>query len=139
MLILHFGVTFSPVPTTVRIDDAGAAAHAAEVLRGAAAAVADEQLVELLERLAAHVGDGVVLASAGEYLSPAEAGALLGVSRQYVDKLIAMGALPVSTKPGSTHRRIAVLDLIAFERQRRASLEAAASIVDDLLDADVEY
>ena len=139
MQIWHFGVMFPPVPTTVRIEDDRAAAHDAAVLRGAAAAVADEQLVELLERLAAHVRDGVVLASVGEYLSPAEAGALLGVSRQYVDKLIAAGRLPVSTKPGSSHRRIAVADLIAFEHQRRASLEGAAALVDELLDAGVEY
>ena len=127
------------MPTTVRIDDDKAAAHDAEVLRNAASAVMDGQLVELLERLANHVQDGVMLASAGEYLSPSEAGALLGVSRQYVDKLIAAGQLGASTKPGSTHRRIATVDLIAFERRRRASLEEVASIVDELLDAGVEY
>lgn len=130
---------FPLVPTTVRIDDARVAARDAAVLRDAAGSVADEQLVELLQRLAAHVGDGVMLASAGEYVSPAEAGVLLGVSRQYVDKLIAGGRLPVATKPGSTHRRVAVVDIIAFERQRKASLEVAATVVDELLDSGVEY
>jgi len=57
-------------------------------------------------------------------VSPADAAGLLGVTRQYVDRLIAMDALPVRRLPGSRYRKIpvvAVLALRAGEPRLRAS------------------
>lgn len=59
-------------------------------------------------------GHSVAVVRSDEELSPAKAGELLGLSRQYVDRLIAEGALPARRLPGSTHRKVRVTDVLAF-------------------------
>lgn len=104
----------------------------------AAAALEDPGLAVLVERLASSLPGTVLLAIRGEYLSPAEAGEALGVSCQYIDKLIVAGRLAATTKPGSTHRLVTVADLLAFERIRRGEAAVVADIVDELIEAGVE-
>lgn len=116
-----------------------AAHHDAVVLRGVLDQLADPDLAALVRALAENLSKGAVLAAGDELVTPAKAGELLGVSRQYIDKLISSGRLPVTHKPGSTHRLVAVVDIVGFERQRRADTSAAADLVGDLLDAGLEY
>lgn len=123
----------------IRLADESTAAHDAAVLVEAAARLEDGALAELLKVLAASLSTGAVLAASEESVSPAEAGAMLGVSRQYVDKLIASGRLSATTKPGSTHRRIFVADLVLLENERAASDAETAAFVDELIDAGVDY
>jgi excisionase family DNA binding protein len=61
-------------------------------------------------------------------LTPTEAGRILGVSRQFVDRLIAQGQLSCVRLPGSTHRRIPTEEVARFERDRarRRSTHAKA-------------
>lgn len=72
-------------------------------------------------------GARVVVLRAEDEVSPARAAELLGVTRQFVDRLCEDGVLPFRRLPGSRHRRIRVQDVIevAAEReQRRAGAEA---------------
>jgi excisionase family DNA binding protein len=90
-----------------------------------------------LEELASG-GEVIVLRGDAE-VSPAEAGELLGLSRQFVDRLIDQGDLAARRLPGSRHRRIRVADVVAFGRgrdERRASISQAVNAV---VDAGAEY
>jgi excisionase family DNA binding protein len=59
-------------------------------------------------------GGEVALVEAAAEVSPAGAAELLGVTRQYVDRLIASGTLPVRRLPGSRYRRIPVAAVLAL-------------------------
>lgn len=64
---------------------------------------------------------------ADDEVTPTEAAKLMGVTRQFVDRLCEDGALPFRRLPGSRHRRIRVEDVreVAAEReQRRAGSDA---------------
>src|SRR5215207_472103 len=78
---------------------------------------------ELSQFLAATVselaaGGEVILLRGESEISPAEAGELLGISRQFIDRLIDVGKLPARRLPGSRHRRIRVADVVAFGELR---------------------
>jgi excisionase family DNA binding protein len=66
-------------------------------------------------------GEQVVVLRPDREVTPAGAADLLGVTRQFVDRLIADGALEFRRLPGSKHRRIKVGDVLALaaERDRR--------------------
>jgi excisionase family DNA binding protein len=84
-------------------------------------------------------GESVAVVSDEAEVSPAEAAQLLGVSRQYVDRLIASGVLPVRRLPHSSYRKIparAVLAHRAARERKRAGIRAA---VDDAVAAGLEY
>ncbi len=90
-------------------------------------------LAMALSELAA--GGEVVLLRGETEVSPAEAGELLGISRQFVDRLIDVGKLPARRLPGSRHRRLRVADVVAFgqrgdDRQALIS-DAVNAVVDD--------
>jgi excisionase family DNA binding protein len=61
-------------------------------------------------------------------LTPTEAGRILGVSRQFVDRLIVQGQLTCVRLPGSSHRRIPTEEVARFEkvRDRRRGAHARA-------------
>lgn len=65
-------------------------------------------------------------------VAPAKVATILGVTRQFVDRLCEDGVLPFRRLPGSRHRRIRVQDVInvATEReQRRAGGNAIRSAI----------
>ncbi|GIG41438.1 helix-turn-helix domain-containing protein [Cellulomonas phragmiteti] len=66
-------------------------------------------------------GTRVVVLRAEDELSPAKAAEVLGVTRQFVDRLCEDGVLPFRRLPGSRHRRIRVQDVVdvAAEREQR--------------------
>lgn len=66
-------------------------------------------------------GSRVVVLRAEDEVTPAQAAALLGVTRQFVDRLCEDGVLAFRRLPGSRHRRIRVQDVVAVsdERERR--------------------
>lgn len=72
-------------------------------------------------------GARVVVLRADDEVTPAQAADILGVTRQFVDRLCADGVLAFRRLPGSRHRRIRVQDVVdvAAERdRRRAGAEA---------------
>ncbi|MFT4296860.1 MAG: helix-turn-helix domain-containing protein [Micropruina sp.] len=72
-------------------------------------------------------GARVVVLRAEDEVTPAEAAEILGVTRQFVDRLCEDGVLAFRRLPGSRHRRIRVQDAVdvATERsRRRAGAEA---------------
>lgn len=110
--------------------------------------MADGREVEVPEPLAAMLrtavqeaasGHGLALVLSDEEVSPAKAGELLGLSRQYVDRLIAEGVLAARRLPGSTHRRLRVADVLAFAEQRDRRRKRIADMVDTLVDAGADY
>lgn len=110
--------------------------------------MADGREVEVPEPLAAMLrtavheaasGHGLALVLSDDEVSPAKAGELLGLSRQYVDKLIAEGVLKARRLPGSTHRKLRVADVLAFAQQRDERRKRIADMVDTMVDAGAEY
>ena len=74
---------------------------------------------EVFEQVAK--GKQVVILRPDQEVTPAGAADLLGVSRQFVDRLLADDLLPFRRLPGSKHRRIKLGDvlMLADERGRR--------------------
>ncbi|MDQ6783827.1 MAG: excisionase family DNA-binding protein [Actinomycetota bacterium] len=83
-------------------------------------------------------GQVVVLRGESE-VSPAEAGELLGISRQFVDRLIDLGKLPARRLPGSRHRRLRVIDVAAFAEGRDERQALISNAVNVLVDGGAEY
>lgn len=69
----------------------------------------------------------VTLAEEQEILSPQQAADRLGFSRQHVVRLIGYGSLDAQKLPGSTHWKIPLSSVLAFEAKR----ERARKIADD--------
>jgi excisionase family DNA binding protein len=85
-------------------------------------------------------GGPVAVVGTDAEVSPAGAAALLGVTRQYVDRLIATGVLPARRLPGSRYRRIPVHAVLARRTGRSADGQPApapATDADDDADADL--
>ena len=64
-------------------------------------------------------GDAVAISPLHRRLSTTEAGDLLGVSRQYLTRLIDRGEIPCDRT--GRHRRLKLSDVIAFKERRSAS------------------
>ena len=84
-------------------------------------------------------GSDVVLLASDSELSPSETGKLLGLSRQYVDRLVDLGEIPSRTLPGSAHRRIRVADIVSFQDRRNTRRRRISDAVNTLTDAGAEY
>jgi len=100
-----------------------------------------ELVLALAERVVRDLAAGLhpIYTTSEDEVSPADAARLLGVSRQYVDRLIADGRLPFARKPGSTHRMIRVADvrrLIAARARRRENTDKAIAA---LLEGGLDY
>ncbi|MDZ7577192.1 MAG: helix-turn-helix domain-containing protein [Candidatus Nanopelagicales bacterium] len=93
----------------------------------------------VLTLVAGFESEGAVVTGVKDLVTPREAGELLGVSRQYIDKLIAGKKIPVFRKPASKHRVIRVRDLVAFEAARQEGSARIGDAVNELLDAGAEY
>lgn len=105
--------TLDPVDPAVRSD----AEHLAHRLSGDTPV---ETAVRAMLDDVAH-GARVVVLRAEDELTPAEAADILGVTRQFVDRLCEDGVLAFRRLPGSRHRRIRVQDVVtvAAEREER--------------------
>jgi excisionase family DNA binding protein len=79
-------------------------------------------------------GERVVVLRAEDEVTPAQAAEMLGVTRQFVDRLCEDERLPFRRLPGSRHRRIRAQDVIALaaeREQRRTGHEALRAAVED--------
>ncbi len=111
--------TLDPVDPVVRSD----AKNLAERLRGDTPV---EAAVRSMLDAVAH-GARVVVMQAEEEVTPTAAADIMGVTRQFVDRLCEDGVLPFRRLPGSRHRRIRVqdvLDVAAEREERRAGGDA---------------
>ena len=75
-------------------------------------------------------GGTVAVVSEAAEVSPAGAAKLLGVSRQYVDRLIDAGVLPVRRLPRSSYKRIPVRAVLIERARKERKREAIGRIVD---------
>lgn len=107
--------TLDPVDPAVRSD----AKSLAERLSGDTPV---EAAVRAMLDDVAHGARVVVLRSDDE-VTPAQAAEILGVTRQFVDRLCEDGVLAFRRLPGSRHRRIRVQDVVdvAAEREQRGA------------------
>lgn len=111
--------TLDPVDPAVRSD----AKRLAERLHGNSPV---ESAVRSMLDAVAH-GARVVVMRADDEVTPTEAAKLMGVTRQFVDRLCEDGVLAFRRLPGSRHRRIRVEDVLevtAEREQRRAGSDA---------------
>jgi len=102
---------------------------------------ADPALIEALTLVlqSAAAGHTVRITEESTFYTPAEAGRMLGVSRQYIDKMIARGELPATHKPGSSHRLVNADDIDAARAKRDERRRGVDAMVDTLLDGGAEY
>lgn len=80
-------------------------------------------------------GARIVVLRTEDEVTPAQAAQMLGVTRQFVDRLCATGVLTFRRLPGSSHRRIRVkevLDVVTERERRRAGGDAVRSAMDEL-------
>ncbi len=123
----NLGATLDPVDPGVRADASRLATSiddSSEVGR----------VVRSLLNDVAH-GERVVVLRIDDEVSPAAAAEMLGVTRQFVDRLqLADEALACRRLPGSRHRRIRVRDVVAVGAERdarRAGHEALRTAIED--------
>jgi excisionase family DNA binding protein len=84
-------------------------------------------------------GDAVVLVNEEAEVSPAEAAKLLGVSRQYVDRLIASEVLPSRRLPRSSYRKVPVRAVLAHRTDRDRKRAGIRAVVESAADAGLDY
>jgi excisionase family DNA binding protein len=77
-----------------------------------------DTLYRLLMRIVQDLADGkaVSLTSAAQEMTTQDAAGFLGVSRQFIVRLLDEGKIPFHRV--GTHRRVCLQDLIAFRKQR---------------------
>ncbi|MCL2464193.1 MAG: excisionase family DNA-binding protein [Micrococcales bacterium] len=80
-------------------------------------------------------GKRVVVLRAEQEVTPAGAAEIIGVTRQFVDRLLAEGELAFHRLPGSTHRRIKLSDVLALAVERQREQAGHTAILDALADA----
>lgn len=127
MAVHSIATTLDPVDPTVR----SAARQLADRLED------DSEVGRVVRSMLADVARGakVVVLRAEDEVTPAQAAEMLGVTRQFVDRLCGDEVLPFRRLPGSRHRRIRVQDVVdvATEReQRRAGSAALRAAIADL-------
>lgn len=120
--------------TTLQLlhPDSAASRQAARKLAAAITPLSEleGQLVALLNDLA-DGGSFLVVRDEGE-VTPAEAAVLLGVTRQYVDRLLEDGVLDCRRLPASSHRRILVAEVVALKRKQERMRDGRKRIAEIL-------
>jgi excisionase family DNA binding protein len=88
-----------------------------------------EDLTRLLRRAGQEIATGhnITMLRSDEVLTPNEAAEVLGVSRQYLTRLLDKGVIPSETLPDSTHRRLLLADVLAFQAERERRREGVAA------------
>ncbi len=81
---------------------------------------------DLFERVAR--GERVLVFRPDREVTPAGAADLLGVTRQFVDRLLADGLLDFRRLPASKHRRIKIGDVVALAEERDRRRQGADAI-----------
>jgi excisionase family DNA binding protein len=98
---------------------------------------------ELVESISARLAEGktvsVWVADDEAEVTPREAAQMLGVSRQFVMRLIADGDLPSRRLPGSSHHRVPVEGVVALMERREAAHQRLDEATRGLDAADVDY
>src|ERR1700755_3339913 len=84
-------------------------------------------------------GRAVMAIPAEVMLTPAEAAELLGLSRPFVVRLLERGDIPSELLPESRHRRIKLVDVLAFQDRRERRSEGRRRISDIAATADLPY
>lgn len=121
-----FATTLDPVDPKVRRAAKRLAAHLDD----------DSEVGRVIRSMLTDVagGERVVVLRAEDEVTPAQAAEMLGVTRQFVDRLCEDDVLPFRRLPGSRHRRIRVqdvIDLAAERERRRAGHEALRAAAED--------
>jgi excisionase family DNA binding protein len=100
-----------------------------------------ESLVRLVKMAAASLaaGQAVMAIPAEVTLTPAEVAELLGLSRPFVGKLLDRGAIPSEVLPESSHRRVKLADVLAFQAKRDRRAEGTRRMVDIATSAGLPY
>ncbi len=98
-------------------------------------------LIEALVAAADSLDDGSTVAVMSEEaeVSPAQAAKLLGVSRQYVDRLVAAEVLPSRRLPRSSYRKIPVRSVLAYKTTSDRKRSGVRKIVDEATAAGLTY
>ena len=73
-------------------------------------------------------GEQLIVLRPDREVTPAGAADLLGVTRQFVDRLLADGTLEFRRLPGSKHRRIKVGDVLTLAEERDRRRQGADAI-----------
>lgn len=98
-----------------------------------------EGLTGLLRRASEEIvaGHNVTMLRSDEVLTPNEAAEVLGVSRQYLTRLLDDGVIPSDTLPASLHRRLLLADVLAFQVERDRRRTGVAAFRQAVADADL--
>ncbi|MCL2804151.1 MAG: hypothetical protein FWD29_09430 [Micrococcales bacterium] len=96
----------------------------------------DSQVTRVVRSMLTDVAQGakVVVLRTEDEVTPAEAGKMLGVTRQFVDRLCEDGVLEFRRLPNSRHRRIRVQDVLSVG-QEREQLRAGGVAIRDAMAA----
>jgi len=73
-------------------------------------------------------GSKVIVLRADDEVTPAGAASMIGVTRQFVDRLCADGVLAFHRLPGSRHRRIKVQDVVSVIAERETRCAGADAL-----------
>jgi excisionase family DNA binding protein len=84
-------------------------------------------------------GDSVSIMSQSAEVSPAQAAKLLGVSRQYVDRLVDNDVLPSRRLTNSSYRRIPVRAVLAHRAMSERKRAGITAIIDDAIASGLPY
>lgn len=85
------------------------------------------------------VGRAVLAIPEEVSLSPSEVGELLGLSRPFVARLLDQGEIPSEFLPESSHRRVKMSDVLAFQTRRERRAEGRRRIADIATTAELPY
>lgn len=96
-----------------------------------------DDLTRLLRRAGQELaaGHNITMLRSDEVLTPNEAAEVLGVSRQYLTRLLDDGVIPSETLPGSMHRRLLLADVLGFQAERERRREGVAAFRRAVADA----
>ncbi|MDR1152858.1 MAG: helix-turn-helix domain-containing protein [Bifidobacteriaceae bacterium] len=80
-------------------------------------------------------GERVMVLCTEAEVTPAQAAVMIGVTRQFVDRLLTDGVLAFHRLPGSKHRRIRASDVLDLITERERERGGHAAILDALAGA----